>query len=74
MQWACQGGEVALARNPKSRPSPPCSYRLRREGVCARLHWAMWVINDSSLPDLPIHIPITLWFLVTLSIRSPFHP
>ena len=26
---------MALARNPKSRPSPPCSYRLRREGVCA---------------------------------------
>ena len=39
-----------------------------------RLHWAMWVINDSLLPDLPIHILITLWFLATLSIRAPFHP
>ena len=30
-----RGRRVALAITQKSRPSPPCSYRLRREGVCA---------------------------------------
>ena len=36
-----------------------------------RFPWGMWLINDSSLSDPPIHIVMTLRFMVTLSIGSP---
>ena len=73
--WACRGEEGRAWDKPKN-PDPHLPVHIDPEGRVSvpRLHWVMWLINDSSLPDPPVRILITLRFLVTLSIGSPFHP
>ena len=75
MLWACRGEEGRAWDKPKN-PDPHLPVHIDPEGRVSvpRLHWVMWLINDSSLPDPPVRILITLRFLVTLSIGSPFHP
>lgn len=74
VQWACQGEKGGACNKPQN-PDPHLPVHIDSGGRVSvpPPHWAMWVINNSVLPDLPIHILITLWFLVTLSIQSPFH-
>lgn len=69
MQWACQG-EEGSAWDKLKNPDPHLPVHIDPEERVSvpRFPWGMWLINDSSLPEPPIHIVITLRFLVTLSI------